>query len=155
MSHPSTKLASMTPRVLVVDDEVDFLQLVQFNLSQLGFEVFCAADGMEGLRKARAELPDVVLLDLMLPDLDGFSVCEILQAQPSTRDIPIIILTALKSDATRARSSQVKVARFFTKGIELRSLGQCVRAVCEEHARRLQVRVAQEEHPAGKLAAID
>jgi DNA-binding response OmpR family regulator len=145
----------MTPHVLVVDDEADFLQLVEFNLSQMGFEVECAASGMEGLRKARAQLPDVILLDLMLPDLDGFSVCEILQAQPSTRDIPVIILTALKGDATRARSSQIKVNRFFTKGIDLRSLGQCVREVCEENCRRVQVRMAQEEHPAGKFAALD
>jgi DNA-binding response OmpR family regulator len=145
----------MTPRVLVVDDEADFLQLMEFNLSQMGFEVLGAADGMECLRKARAELPDVVLLDLMLPDLDGFSVCEILQAQPSTRDIPVIILTALKSDATRVRSSQIKVARFFTKGVDLRSLGKCVREVCNENSRRVQVRVAQEDHPAGKVAALD
>jgi DNA-binding response OmpR family regulator len=145
----------MTPRVLVVDDEADFLQLVEFNLSQMGFDVECAANGMEGLRKARAQLPDVILLDLMLPDLDGFSVCEILQAQLSTRDIPVIILTALNGEATRARSSQIKVTRFFTKGVDLRSLGQCVRAVCEENGRRVQVRMAQEEHPAGKIAALD
>src|SRR5437588_7147024 len=74
----------MKPRVLIVDDEPDVLELVDFKLSAQGFEVLKAANGIEALRRARCDSPDVIVLDVMLPDLDGFSICEILRAQPST-----------------------------------------------------------------------
>src|ERR1700690_3306363 len=106
----------MTTRVLAAHDKADFLQLLEFNLVGQGFQVTCAANGMQALRKARSELPDLVLLDLMLPDLDGFSVSEILHAQPSTRDIPVILLTSFEDDAIRIRGAQANVSLFFTKG---------------------------------------
>jgi CheY-like chemotaxis protein len=140
----------MCPRILVVDDEPDFLQLVQFNLAQQGFEVSCATNGMQALRKARSDLPDAVVLDLMLPDIDGFSVCEILQAQPSTRDIPVVALTALDEQTAQARNSRVQFTRLFTKGIDLHSLGECVRKVCEENSSRVQTRIALEGLPVVK-----
>jgi DNA-binding response OmpR family regulator len=74
----------MKPKVLVVDDETDFVQLTEYNLSRQGFEVYTAFNGVEALHQARRLLPDVILLDLMLPDIDGASVCEILRSPPWT-----------------------------------------------------------------------
>lgn len=92
----------MTKRILVVDDETEFSELLQFRLAIRDYEVLAAANGTEALNTARRELPDAILLDLLLPDLDGLTVCEILRQQPSTRDTPIIMITALSSETTRA-----------------------------------------------------
>jgi len=85
----------MKAKVLLVDDEPDFIRLMQFRLVCRGFDVLCAANGAEALDQARRALPDVVLLDLMLPDIDGFSICEILRSQPSTAGVPVILVSAL------------------------------------------------------------
>jgi len=79
------------PRVLVVDDDPEFVQLIEFNLARLGCGILVAHNGLQALRVARTESPDVILLDVMLPDIEGFTVCEILRAHASTRDIPVFI----------------------------------------------------------------
>src|SRR5882762_2159656 len=112
----------MKPRVLVVDDDVEFVQLIEFNLGQDGCESFTAYTGVHALRVARTELPDVILMDVMLPDLDGLAVCEILNSQPSTRDIPVFMLTALDQSWTQTRKSKARYARFFTKPVDLKAL---------------------------------
>jgi DNA-binding response OmpR family regulator len=86
---------------LVVDDEPDLVELVSFNLRAEGYDVVTAANGLEALDRARAVLPDLIVLDLMMPELDGLSVCEILRRLPSTAPIPVIMLTAWKSELTR------------------------------------------------------
>jgi two-component system phosphate regulon response regulator PhoB len=86
-------------KILVVDDEEDILELVRYNLAKEGFRVQCSASGEHGLRKAVSERPDAILLDLMLPDLDGLVVCRQLKNNPSTRHIPVIMLTAKGEDA--------------------------------------------------------
>ena len=135
----------MKLRVLIVDDEPDFLQLVEFNLSSQGFEVSGAANGLQALQKARCEAPHVIVLDLMLPDLNGFAICEILQAQPSTRDTPVIILSALDAQTARTRSGRTNVARCFKKGeLDLKSLGLCIQAVCDEQ-QQTRSRPAQQD----------
>ncbi len=82
--------------------------------------------------------PDVILVDIMLPDLDGLSVCEILNSQPSTRDIPVIIVSALNQSWIETRKSKARFARFFTKPVDLKLLRETVRtaaeAVAELHA---------------------
>jgi DNA-binding response OmpR family regulator len=134
----------MKPRVLIVDDEPDFLQLVEFNLSSQGFEVSGAASGLQGLQKARCEAPEVIILDLMLPDLNGYAICEILQAQPSTRDTPVIILSALDAHAARTSNGRTNVARCFKKGgLDLKTLGECIQAVCDEQQQRTRARLPQ------------
>ena len=82
------KLDSMVPRILIVDDERDFIELVQFRLAGLGCEFIVANDGVQALSQARQFKPNLILLDILLPDLDGLSVCEILRRQPSTKKIP-------------------------------------------------------------------
>jgi len=123
----------MKPRVLIVDDEPDFLELVGFKLSREGFEVVQAANGVEALRMAQSESPDVIVLDVMLPDLDGLSVCEILRNQPETRDVPVVILSALDTPVSRSRGDKLGVSDWLTKGADLTLLSTRVRAAVEEH----------------------
>ena len=135
----------MKPRVLIVDDEPDILDLVDFKLSGEGFEVLRAASGLEALSKARCELPHVIVLDIMLPDLDGLLVCEILRAQPSTRDVPVVVLSALDRPTTGARAVKIRVYHWVKKGSDLSALGQYVREALEEHRARVERRLTPEE----------
>jgi len=88
-------------RILVVDDEPEAVELVEFNLKQAGYDVATAADGAEALKKARALLPSLVLLDVMLPEMDGLEVCKMLRRDPATASIPIIMLTAKAAEIDR------------------------------------------------------
>ncbi|HMB70148.1 MAG TPA: response regulator [bacterium] len=82
------------PRILVVDDEPPIREILKFQLENAGFEVACAEDGAEGLQMVEERPPDLVLLDLMIPQMDGYEVCRRLKRDYSTRHIPVIILTA-------------------------------------------------------------
>ena len=82
------------PRVLVVDDEEDLLELVRYNLTKEGYVVECVGSGEEALKAARRQPPDLIVLDLMLPAVDGLEVCRRLKADPKTREVPIVMLTA-------------------------------------------------------------
>ncbi len=87
------------PHVLVVDDEEDILELVRYNLAKEGYRLHCVATGEDALAAARAELPDLIVLDLMLPGVDGLEVCRILKRDPKTSHVPIIMLTAKGEEA--------------------------------------------------------
>ena len=119
-SEPAT-LPSMVPRILVVDDEADFIELVKFRLAGLGCEFLVANDGIQALSQARQLKPDLILLDILLPDLDGLSVCEILRRQPATKKIPVIFMSALSGDVTK-RTASVHAEDFFTKPLDLARL---------------------------------
>src|SRR5689334_21791113 len=108
----------MVPRILIVDDERDFIELVQYRLSGLGYEFITAYDGVQALSQARLFKPDLILLDILLPDLDGLSVCEILRRQPSTKKIPIVFMSALSSEVTK-RTATMQADDFFTKPLDL------------------------------------
>jgi DNA-binding response OmpR family regulator len=122
----------MKPKVLVVEDDPEFAQLLRFNLQLDGFESLVVPDGFHALHLALTELPDVILLDLMLPDLDGLVVCEKLNSQPSTRDIPIFIVSALNESWTKTRRSNARFTRFFTKPVDLKVLRESVRTAAGE-----------------------
>ena len=111
----------VVPRILIVDDERDFVELVQFRLAGLGCEFIVANDGVQALSQARQFKPDLILLDILLPDLDGLSVCEILRRQPSTKKIPIIFMSALSSEVTK-RTVAMQAEDFFTKPLDLARL---------------------------------
>src|SRR6516162_11713201 len=128
----------MKPRVLIVDDEPDVLELVDFKLSSQGYEVVKACSGLEALHKARSESPNVIVLDLMLPDLDGFSVCEILRAQPSTSTVPIIVVSALDGEYVRSRGIRAGVACSFKKPVDMKVLGESIRMNYESRQESLR-----------------
>ena len=88
-------------KILIVDDEPDAIELIEFNLKASGYEVVTAADGEEALQKARSVLPQLIILDLMLPEVDGMEVCKILRRDPRTAAIPIIMLTAKAAEIDR------------------------------------------------------
>jgi len=92
-------------RILVVDDEPDFAAIVQENLEKEGFEVEVAYNGIEGLEMVRANPPDAIVLDVMMPEKDGYDVCKELKADEKYTDVPIILLTAVGSHVTSTRYS--------------------------------------------------
>ena len=112
----------MTKRILVVDDEEDFSELLQFRLRHLDYEVLSAATGTEALNRARRESPDVILLDLLLPDLDGLTVCEILRRQLSTRETPIFVITVVTTEATQHAARIAGADGFFGKPLDFDQL---------------------------------
>lgn len=116
-------IASVAARILIVDDECDFIELVQYRLAGLGCEFIVASDGVQALSQARQFKPDLILLDILLPDLDGLSVCEILRRQPATKKIPIIFMSALSGDVTK-RTIAMQADDFFTKPLDLERLQQ-------------------------------
>jgi DNA-binding response OmpR family regulator len=110
--------ASMAKLILVVDDEADFSELLQFRLRDREYEVLSAATGTEALDKARRHLPDAILLDLLLPDLDGLTLCEILRRHRSTRGTPVIMISAVSSDVTRHSARLAGASAFFSKPLD-------------------------------------
>jgi DNA-binding response OmpR family regulator len=111
----------MVPRILIVDDEHDFIELLQYKLAGHGYELIVANDGVHALSQARTLKPNLILLDILLPDLDGLSVCEILRRQPGTKKIPIIFMSALTGDVTK-RTATMQAEDFFTKPLDLNRL---------------------------------
>jgi DNA-binding response OmpR family regulator len=113
----------MVPRILIVDDENDFIELLQYKLAGRGYDLIVANDGVHALSQARTQKPNLILLDILLPDLDGLSVCEILRRQPATKKIPVIFMSALSGDITK-RTASMHAEDFFTKPLDLNRLEQ-------------------------------
>lgn len=134
----------MKPKVLIVDDDQEFVQLLEFTLEREGCEIFTATNGVQALHMARSALPDVILLDLMLPDMDGFSVCEILHSQPSTREIPVIVLSGLDWSWASTRKNKVHIAHYFKKPVELNAVVEGVRAATEQRQAFLNAWMAEQ-----------
>lgn len=116
-------------KILVVDDEPDAVELVEFNLKNAGFEVITAADGAEALKKARAALPDLVVLDLMIPEVDGLEVCKLLRRDAATAGIPILMLTAKAAEIDRVLGLELGADDYVTKPFSPRELLARIRAV--------------------------
>jgi CheY-like chemotaxis protein len=104
-----------TPRILVADDDPVILRLLQVNFRLEGYEVETAPHGEEALKKAREFLPDLILLDVMMPGLDGWEVCRQLKDNPATADIPVIFLSARAQDEDRRRGYALGVVEYVTK----------------------------------------
>ena len=102
-------------RILIVEDEPDILNLLAFNLENSGFETIKAVDGYDALEKARKEAPDLVLLDLMLPKLDGFEVCRKIRENPGLKHIPIIMLTAKGEEVDTITGLELGADDYVTK----------------------------------------
>ncbi len=106
----------------MVDDEPDALELIEFNLIAAGYEVATAPDGETALKKARAILPNLILLDLMLPEVDGLEVCKILRRDSNTSSIPIIMLTAKAAEIDRVLGLELGADDYVTKPFSPREL---------------------------------
>jgi len=115
-------LLSMKQKILAVDDEPDALELIEFNLKAAGFEVSTAEDGKDALKKARQLLPQLILLDLMLPQIDGLEICKALRRDPATSSIPIIMLTARAAEIDRVLGLELGADDYVTKPFSPREL---------------------------------
>lgn len=105
----------MPPTILSVDDERDVTDLVSFHLSRAGFSVLTAASGREALDTIATHVPDLIILDLMLPDIDGFGICEILRRHAATATIPIVILTAWATSDAQHIGLELGALDYMTK----------------------------------------
>jgi DNA-binding response OmpR family regulator len=126
----STKMASA--RVLAVDDSPTILEMIKAILIAGGYEVITASDGAEALETARAEKPDLILLDVMLPKLDGYRVCRLLKFDQNYKSIPIIMLTAKTEEQAMATGIRTGANQYLTKPVEPERL---LAAVAEELAK--------------------
>lgn len=121
----------MKEKILVVDDEPDAVDLVEFNLVQAGFQVTTALDGASALQKARASLPSLIVLDLMLPEMNGLEVCKTLRRDPATAAIPIIMLTARAAEIDRVLGLELGADDYVTKPFSPRELVLRVKKILE------------------------
>jgi len=132
---------SAKPRILVVDDEPETVELVEFNLRQAGFDVATAQDGAEAIQKARAQLPSLIVLDLMLPEVDGLEVCKMLRRDASTAAIPILMLTARAAELDRVLGLELGADDYVTKPFSPRELVLRIKKLLE----RGQTKTAEAE----------
>lgn len=124
----------MAYKILVVDDEPAIVRLMEFILARQGHETLHAGNGEEALQKIRAHHPDLVLLDIMMPRIDGYEVAQQLRADPETRRLPIIMLSAKAQEEDLRRGAEVGVDAYVTKPFSPEHLVQVV----TEHLQRLQ-----------------
>ena len=133
MSHPRNpaalevgryyaKNSLMPKKILVVDDDAELVELISFNLKQVGYAVSTASDGVQAIKKAHSLEPDLIVLDVMMPELDGFAVCEILRRDATTALIPIMMLTAISSELGRMAALGSGATDFVTKPFSPRLL---------------------------------
>ena len=135
----------MAAKILVIEDERPIADIIAFNLGKAGFDVSIALDGEEGLRSARKELPDVILLDIMLPRLDGYAVC---RAVRSFSNVPIIMLTAKDEEVDKVLGLEIGADDYVTKPFSPRELVARVKAVLR---RSLKLGLQGEAIVAGEL----
>jgi two-component system, OmpR family, alkaline phosphatase synthesis response regulator PhoP len=117
----------MRRRILVVEDDPDQLELIRLSLKTAGFAIGTAANGIEALLKTRSVTPDLIVLDLMLPGLNGFDICETLRMDPSTAGVPIIMLTGLSGQFNRIAGMESGASDYLLKPFDPQELVAKVR----------------------------
>lgn len=105
----------MNKKILVIEDDPSALRLMECTLEREGYQVLGAKDGLEGIKKARNEGPDLIVLDVMLPGLDGFEICHRLRAEPQTAQLPILMLSAKAQEVDKAIGLKVGADEYLTK----------------------------------------
>jgi len=138
VKHASTKSRAGQPaaphRILVVDDEDDLLELVRYNLAKEGYDVVCVGSGEEALKAARKDPPDLIVLDLMLPAVDGLEVCRRLKGDARTREVPIVMLTAKSEESDMIAGLDRGADDYIAKPFSPRVLTARVKALLRRHA---------------------
>lgn len=118
----NSKQSKRRPRVLVVDDEPNILMSLEFLMKKKGYEVFIARNGAEAIELTRKELPDVILLDIMMPEVDGYEVCELVKTDSSLQHIRVIFLTAKSKESDIEKGYQLGADLYITKPFSTREL---------------------------------
>lgn len=114
-------------KVLAIDDQFDNLAIIQMSLQLEGFEVITTDNGREGLEKAASELPDVILLDLMMPNMDGYEVYQHLKRKKATKNIPVIMLTAVDQPQFMEKAKKMGIEDYITKPFDPLQLATHIR----------------------------
>ena len=126
-------------RILVVDDEIYIVHILDFSLGMEGYEVLTALDGEQAVEKARAEHPDLIVLDIMMPKLDGYETCKILKAGDDTKNIPVILLSAKGRNVDQKIGFEVGADDYITKPFSPRKLVERINALLGQSSpQRLQ-----------------
>jgi len=120
-------------KVLIVDDDSDFRKVTGLSLSDSGYKVFEASSGREAINLARQARPDLILLDILMPGLDGYETCRQLKTNPATGHIPIIVLTALGDPATRYKAQQAGADACVAKPVRLQELHEQVKRLLRRY----------------------
>lgn len=121
------------PRILVIEDERALREVLEYNLTKEGYEVLTASDGQDGLRRAQAQLPDLVVLDLMLPVIEGLEVCRQLRGNSRTKDVPVLMLTARSEEVDEVVGFQMGADDYVTKPFKVKPLMQRIKALLRRH----------------------
>ena len=119
----------MREKILIVEDEPDIIKMLEYNLKKEGFRITSVSDGREALRRSEREHPDIIILDLMLPEIDGLEVCKTLKQSSDTADIPVIMLTAKAQETDKIVGLELGADDYITKPFSIRELTARVKAV--------------------------
>jgi two-component system, OmpR family, alkaline phosphatase synthesis response regulator PhoP len=126
-------------KILVVDDEIYIVHILDFSLGMEGYEVITALDGEQAVERAQAEKPDLIVLDIMMPKLDGYETCKILKGDPATRDIPVILLSAKGRNVDQKIGFEVGADDYITKPFSPRKLVERINGILGQNdASRMQ-----------------
>ena len=126
-------------KILVVDDEIYIVHILDFSLGMEGYEVLTAPDGEQALEKAHASHPDLIVLDIMMPKLDGYEICRMLKSAEDTRDIPVILLSAKGRNVDQKIGFEVGADDYITKPFSPRKLVDRINALLgQSHQQRMQ-----------------
>ncbi len=123
-------------KVLVVDDEVYIVHILDFSLRMEGYEVVTALDGEQALEKVKSERPDLIVLDIMMPKLDGYDTCKRLKASQDTRDIPVILLSAKGRNVDQRMGFEAGADDYITKPFSPRKLVEKINSILAQPTRR-------------------
>ena len=127
-------------RILIVEDERSLAEVLTYNLEKEGFEVATASDGQDGVRKAQASPPDMVLLDLMLPIIEGYEVCRILRSDPKTQNVRILMLTARSEEVDEIVGFNMGADDYVTKPFKIKPLIHRIKALLRRNTDAEQLR---------------
>lgn len=123
-------------KILIVDDEENIVELIKMNLESSGYEAIGAYTGMEAITKTNSILPDLILLDLMLPDIDGLQICQMLRKNEKTKDIPIIMITAKSEESDKVEGLSIGADDYVTKPFGIRELEARINTVLRRTERK-------------------
>ena len=123
-------------KILVVDDEIYIVHILDFSLGVEGYDVMTALDGEQALAKVRQEKPDLIVLDIMMPKLDGYETCKALKSDPETRDIPVILLSAKGRNVDQKVGFEVGADDYITKPFSPRKLVERINSILGQNSRQ-------------------
>jgi DNA-binding response OmpR family regulator len=132
----------MNERILVIEDDLGALRLAQYVLQYEGYEVLTATNGLAGLKKAQSEQPDLVILDVMLPGVDGFEICHRLRAEPQTAQLPILMLSAKAQAVDLAMGLKVGADDYLSKPTDAAEIVRRVKKLLAGKAKHRSQKVA-------------